>query len=189
MGLKEEFLRVLHTGEVRRIHFSFKATDNTLVTVNSHSFRRVVRAIENNEIHFQASTPQHPIPANAMKYRINNNTTFVGRINHQSRIFDALVVHEMVHASLDLTHSVLPHVDSEAAGYIAQGFYLRNSNFDQNLLSQGGIEQEVLFGFLISQHVAHSGTVPQPSLDELRESLFHNPSYQSIIHGMFVGNG
>jgi hypothetical protein len=186
MGLREDVIRVLNSRETHRIAFSFTATNSiAAVTVNSRSFHRVLHGIQTGHVHFQPGG----MPAGAARYRISTNRLNMGRMNRESRLYDALIVHEMVHASLDLSHSMLPHVDSEAAAYIAQGFFLRTSGFDQNRLPQGGDAQEILLGFLIAEHIQHSNTIPAASLNELRDSLLHNSHYQSIIHGMFVGNG
>lgn len=185
MGLREDVIRVLSSRETHRIAFTFRGKNNMPVSVNSRSFTRVLHAIQANRIHFNSGG----VPAGAAKYRSATNTFFMGTMPRQSRLYDALIVHEMVHASFDLSSSVLPHVDSEAAAYIAQGFFLRTSGFDSRLLPTASDQQEILLGFLIAEHVQHDHPVPQFSLDELRQSLLHNPHYQSYIRGTFRGNG
>ena len=185
MGLREDVVRVLSSRETNRIAFTFRGKSNMPVSVDSSSFKRVLQAIHANRIHF------HPggVPAGAAKYRSSTNTFFMGRMPRDSRLYDALIVHEMVHASFDLSHSVLQHVDSEAAAYIAQGFFLRTSGFNSSRLPTANDQQEILLGFLIAEHVQHNNPVPQLSLDELRQSLLHNSHYQSYIRGTFRGNG
>jgi hypothetical protein len=185
MGLREDVIRVLSSRETHRIAFTFTGSNSIPVSVNSSSFRRVLQGIHDNRILF------HPggVPAGAAKYNFLSNKFFMGTMPRQSRLYDALIVHEMVHASFDLSRSVLPHVDSEAAAYIAQGFFLRTSGFDRNRLPTANDQQEILLGLLIAEHVQHNHTVPQASLDELRQSLQQNPHYQSFINGTFTGNG
>lgn len=185
MGLREDVIRVLSSRETNRIAFSFSGTNGLPISVNSSSFRRVLHGIRDNRILF------HPggVPAGSAKYNILSNKFFMGAMPRQSRLYDVLIVHEMVHASFDLSHSVLQHVDSEAAAYIAQGFFLRTSGFDVGRLPTSDDQQEILLGFLIAEHVQHQNPVPPSSLDELRQSLLHNPHYRRFINGTFIGNG
>jgi len=194
MSLKDEILRILRSGETHRIHFSFTTTDTPpqTISINHTSFDAVRHAIETNRIHVDFDhgqwTTNHRAPSDARYNRDHNALLVKPTANRQSRIFEALVVHECVHAFFDLRRRRLPQVDNEAAGYIAQGCYLRTSGFDRSRLDQSS-DNEVLSGVLIADAIAANNTVPAFNLDDLRNSLLHDSHYQRFIHGTFVGNG
>lgn len=194
MSLRDDILRILRSGEVRRINFSFTATDGQVISIGNHVFTAVIESIESGRIHIDWDRGQ---------WTANRRSPSDGRYNSphnyllirpgaplRSRVFEALVVHECVHAFFDLRRRKLPNVDSEAAGYIAQGCYLRTSGFDRNRLSQT-TDNEVLTAMLVADGIAVQHTVPAARLDELRTSLRSNTGYQrgGYISGIFRGNG
>jgi len=194
MPLREDVLRILRSGETRRIHFSFTATDGQIISVNERVFATVIDAIESDRIQIDWDHGQwrsdHRAPADA-RYNSQHNYLLVRPgAPLQSRVLEALVIHECVHAFFDLRRRKLPNVDSEAAAYISQGCYLRTSGFDRNRLNQG-TDNEVLTGMLIADGIAMQHGVPGARLDELRSSLRSNRAYQrnGYISGLFRGNG
>lgn len=194
MALREDILRILRSGETMRINFSFTTTDGQTVTINPFAFKTVIDAIETGRIHIDSDRGQWTASGRATsdgRYNWNHNTLLARPgAPRRSRVFEALIVHECVHAFLDLRRRRLPNVDSEAAGYIAQGCYLRTSNFDRNRLNQA-TDNEVLTGMLIADGLAHQRRVPAALLDELRESLRSDANYRrgGYISGIFQGNG
>ncbi len=117
MGLREQMLSVLRNRETQRINFNFTGTTSINISVDGSSFRRVARAIEGNTIHIETSG----VAAGWAKYSSRDdarhntraNTFYIGAGETWSRTFDALLVHESVHASFDLTHSVLPWIETK----------------------------------------------------------------------------
>jgi hypothetical protein len=66
-------------------------------------------------------------------------------------MFNALVVHESVHAALDLNKTVLTHFDAEAAAYVVQGFYLRNSGYGAKMAAAFNEDGPVYIGYQAAQ--------------------------------------
>ena len=192
MSLQAKILRILRNSDTQRIQFSFSGVTAITISVNGSSFRRVAEAIENGDI--AVIEDRTSVPAGTGSYSgggasagSGRSGVFrMGRMQDSSRAFDALVVHEAVHASLDLTHSVVPALDSETAGYIAQGFYLRNSGFNSNRLNS---LDGAFFGFMIADSIAGGHGVDAFWLDALHNFLQSATMYQSFIGGTFTGNG
>jgi len=98
---------------------------------------------------------------------------------------DALIIHESVHAAYDLRRITIPWVDNEAAAYVAQGYYLRNSGYSRDRLELGS---EARTGYAMVNDIIAGGDATF-FLDALRDSLRNNPDYHSYIGGTFVGDG
>ena len=192
MSLQAKILRVLRNSDTQRIRFSFRGVTAITISVNGGSFRQVAEAIESGDI--AVIEDRTSVPAGTGSYSgagatvgTGRSGTFrMGRLPDYSRAFDALVVHEAVHASLDLSRSVVPALDSETAGYIAQGFYLRNSGFKSDRLNP---LDGAFFGFMIADSIAGGNGVDDFWLDALHNFLQSATMYQSFIGGTFTGNG
>jgi hypothetical protein len=144
MGDKEKVVEILRN-KTQGIKFGFVAPSGLRVSVDYSTFARVAEAVENDRILVVVRPPGMPENAAGI-YAPDNSTqvTSFGRHGHITRYIsgkfllrdvDSLsgqgnVVHEAVHASLDLTHNPnLMALESEAAGYIAQSLFYRNFNF------------------------------------------------------------
>ena len=181
MAIRDQMIRVLRGPEAQRIHFSFNGTTGQRISVDGSSFRRVAAAIEDGTI--------HPIEGGVARgwaqYDARTNNFNIGEGEHWSRAFDALLVHESVHASFDLTHSSLPWVDNETAAYIAQGYYLRNSGFPRGRLDHLG---QPYYGLMIVDSILQGDDIGF-WVDALHDSLLSSPQYHSYIRGTFTGDG
>jgi hypothetical protein len=176
MSLKDQVLKILKSNETRRINFSFTGDDGTTsIAVDYRTFQRVVAAIEDGSITFGDATT---LPSGSDGgYFGGSNTFTINESLSYSRLFNALVVHESVHAYFDLTRIRLLGIDSEAAGYIAQGYYLKNSGYTRaipaTLVSLG------------RECVNTSSTVPSHvnagKLTDLKSELENTPLYSGII--------
>lgn len=182
MGLKEQMIRVLGDTQTRRIRFSFAGTNGAAISIDPSSFRRVKSAIEQDRI----TVVEGGIRSGWAQYNARNNTFNLSTGVEFSRAFNALLVHESVHASFDLTSSELPWVDNEAAAYIAQGFYLRNSGFSRSRLDELGFPY---VGVLIVDSIIRTGTPDRTLLQEMNGTLLSSPDYHSYIRGTFTGDG
>ena len=185
MGVREQMLRVLRGSETQRIRFSFTGTTGISISVDGSSFRRVAQAIEENRIQIA----EGGVAGGWAQYNARNNTFSVGSDQQWSRAFDALLVHESVHASFDLVSSSLPWLDNETAAYIAQGYYLRNSGFSQSRLDHVGQTNQPYLGLKIVESIVSGGSVDSFWLDQLHGSLLSSPQYHSYIRGTFTGDG
>jgi hypothetical protein len=189
VGVKQQMLGVLHSGETHRIHFSFRGTAGRTITIGPSDFRLVAEALASDRIAVvegrfssdRAMYSAYDDPAN----NTAANTFYLGANPRWSRTFNALIVHESVHAAYDLRGITIPWVDNEAAAYVAQGYYLRNSGYSRDRLELGS---EARTGYAMVNEIIAGGDATF-FLDALRDSLRSNPDYHSYIGGTFVGDG
>ena len=182
MGLKEQMVQVLSDQQTRRIRFSLTGSTGTSISVDPSSFSRVADAINDESI----SVNEGGVASGWAQYNSRNNTFNVSTGQEFSRAFNALLIHESVHASFDLTRSRLPWLDNEVAAYIAQGYYLRNSGFPRARLDELG---QPYLGVLIVDSVVRTGTPDSTLIQELQGTLLSSPQYHSYIRTDFTGDG
>ncbi len=195
MGAKEHRLGILRNGDTARIRFSFNGAAvtamslGTPISIDGSTFRRVATALANNTLH----VVENHFSENKMVYAAwdddangyEANTFYLGNTPRYSRDFNGLVVHESVHAFFDLTRFSVQWVDNEAAAYIAQAYYLRNSGYAQSRIPIGSpLRVASLF---VGDMTA--GGDASSLLDSIRDSLRSNPDYESYIGGSFTGDG
>jgi hypothetical protein len=174
MGLKEHILQVLKSNETRRINFSFTGDDNsTTVQIDYTAFQKVITAIEGGKITFgDAAT----LPAGTDGGYSGNSDSFTIRpVMTWSRLFNALIVHESVHAYFDIISMRLLGIDSEAAGYIAQGYYLHNSGFTRD------IPDDLVSVGRRCINTRATGHINTNTLTELRSNIENDSRYTSIL--------
>src|SRR5882757_8503432 len=131
---------ILRSSETSRIVFSYSSSGAT-ASINGDTFRGIATGLENG--HFRVVEGRYT--ENKLTYSAwadsstgdAANTFYLGDNNRTSRDFNALVVHESVHAFFDKNSTTIPWVDNEAIAYIAQGFYLRNSGYPESRLELG----------------------------------------------------
>lgn len=195
MGAKEQMISVLRDGDTARIRFNFNGAGvgamslGTPISIDGSVFRRVATALSNGTLH----VVENHFSENKMVYAAwdddangySANTFYLGNTPRYSRDFNGLVVHESVHAYFDLTRFSVQWVDNEAAAYIAQAYYLRNSGYSQSRIQIGSPLR------VASLYVGDltGGGDAAPLLDSIRDSLRNNPDYESYIGGSFTGDG
>jgi hypothetical protein len=189
VGVKEQMLGILRSNETARIHFSFRGTRGGQVSVDASSFRRVATALGGSRIsvvenHFRTDIAMYSAFADPA-HGWAANTFYLGRNPRWSRTFNALIVHESVHASFDLARTTIPWIDNEAAAYIAQGYYLRNSGYPRSGLEFGS---ETSVGYEMVNEIIAGGDADY-FLTALRDSLYARPLYHNYIRGTFTGDG
>lgn len=187
MGMKEKMIRILRDGDATRINFSFTGSTGSAISFDGAGLRRVAEALADNTIAVQTGG----VADGWAKYsaRAENgtaaNTFYIGANNYSSRDFNGLIVHEAVHAWFDLERTTLPWLDNEAAAYMAQGSYLRNSGFRTSRMNQTGMPY--LGRMIIDEIIAGGDT--EFWMQALRDSLLSDPQYHSYIRGTFTGDG
>lgn len=189
MGVREHMISILRSDETQRIRFSFRGSSGNTVRVEPGAFRRVADGLQQNDL----AVVENRFSDNRMVYSswvdtANNfeaNTFYLGRNQRSSRDFNALVVHEAVHAWFDLARTEIPWVDNEAAGYIAQACYLRNSGYPQSRIDMGSL---LRLGSHVAGDMASGGDVAW-LIDSLRDSLRNDPRYHANIGTVFTGDG
>ncbi len=189
MSVKQQMLEVLRSNETRRIHFSFRGTTGATVALGPSDFRLVADALDHDRIHvvegrFNTDRAMYSAWADASN-NTEANTFYLGQNPRWSRTFNALIVHESVHAVFDLRRVTIPWVDNEAAAYVAQGYYLRNSGYSRDRLELGS---EARTGYAMVNEIIAGGDASF-FLDALRDSLRSNPDYHSYIGTTFTGDG
>jgi hypothetical protein len=191
MGVKEQMIGILRSGEADRIRFSFRGTTGSTISVDRTSFERVATAIQNNTISIVEARFTTDIAMYSARADTRNNaaanTFYLGRNPRYSRLFNALVIHESVHASFDLARSNLPWVDNEAAAYIAQAYYARNSGLNRMAFALGSHPSTAYQ--LVTNMRANSTSDVDFFLDALRSTLRGDSMYSHYINEEFRGDG
>ena len=191
MGVKEQMIEILRSGETRRISFGFVGTSGRTIAVDQTTFTRVADALQANRINvvegrFNTDIASYSARADSSR-DLAANTFYLGRNPRYSRLFNALIVHESVHASFDLTRSTLPWVDNECAAYIAQAYYARNSGLPRLAFQYGS---QAIIGYSVVEGIrSESSSDVDFFLAALRDSLRTDPLYTSYIGGEFTGDG
>ena len=175
-------LQVLQDSQTRRIRYSLTGSTGTSISVDASSFRRVADAIRGETI----TVSEGGVASGWAQYNARTNTFNVSTGQQFSRAYNALLIHESVHASFDLSRSSLPWLDNEVAAYIAQGFYLRNSGFPRARLDELG---QPYLGVLIVDSIIRTGSPDGTLIEELQGTLLSSPQYHSFIRGTFAGDG
>lgn len=184
MSVVQRMIRVLQSPATQSISFSFIGSTGQTVTVNQETFRRIVRALQHNQFEispeinpgFAAYNKDSAVPGKRGKFRVNQ----AGGI---SEALDSLIVHESVHASFDLTFSVIPHVDNEVAAHLAQAKYYQQIGRTV-FLDYPPLQSAIM---LIAN--LPTGPIPSANLEGLRNQLRGIGFYQSYINTTFNGNG
>ena len=145
-------VQVLESSDTQRINFTFVGKSGLKIPIDGSRFSRVARAIRGGTIKVAYPVPTGPYSA---FYNAKSNTfSIADGVPISSRIFNALVVHESVHAAFDLNRSVLTVFESEAVAYVAQGFYLRNSGYSGKIAAATNEDGPVYIGFQVAQTVS-----------------------------------
>jgi hypothetical protein len=191
MGVKEQMIGILRSGETSRIRFSFRGTNGATVSVDPSSFERVAAALHSGTIgivegRFNTDIAMYSAQADVAS-NAAANTFYLGRNPRYSRLFNALVVHEAVHASFDLSRSRLPWVDNEAAAYIAQAYYARNSGLNRMAFRLGSHPSTAYQ--IVTNMRANSTSDVDFFLDALRSTLRGDSMYSHNINNEFRGDG
>lgn len=188
MGIKEQMIEILRSDEARRVRFSFSGGNGT-VSVDRSTFDRVATALEDGTVSVVTGGARD----GWAKYSARRegasaaNTFYFGRNQRWSRIFNGLVLHECVHASFDLTRTTIPWLDNEAAAYIAQAYYLRNSGLARERLEFGSMPS-IAYQYVNGLRSGNDSDVTF-FLDALRNSLENSPDYHDYIRTTFEGDG
>jgi hypothetical protein len=149
---RERALMVLRSPAAHSIYFRISA-ERAEIRVDKTTFERVATAIENGRVRLRflaqnlmpnldADAVYAPGDSDAVNPRYINRFGRVVRANtmfvqpFQDGYKESLLIHEAVHASLDLTRSPdLMRKDDEAAAFIAQFIYCRKTNVPKSLMA------------------------------------------------------
>jgi hypothetical protein len=187
MGAKEHMIAVLRDPQTGRINFNYRSTTASAL-ISARNFHAVADSLESGHLHVVPGRFQD----NRLTYSAwasgndAENTFYLGNNFTWSRDFNALVVHESVHAYFDLGSTSIQWLDNEVVAYIAQGFYLRNSGYPQSRLEE---DEPYELGYRVAVEYARPNGSPNTWITLLRDKLNTDPRYASYIHTRFRGNG
>ena len=191
MSVKQQMIGILTSGEAARIAFSFRGSNGATISIDRTTFTRVANALQSGSI----AVVENRFPGDIAMYSsradpaggYDANTFYLGRNKRYSRLFNALICHESVHASFDLTSTSIPWLDNEAAAYIAQAYYARNSGLPRTAFEYGS--QAIIAYSIVQNMRANSASDVDFFLSALRDSLNGDPQYHGYIRGTFTGDG
>jgi hypothetical protein len=177
MAIVDEVIRILTCQAVRRISFSFQTVTASTITVNATTFQRVADKIRSGTVHVTDDLSQLLSQEDTAEYSPRRNLLIV-RPTHNFRANEAVVVHESVHASLDLTRSTIPRVDNEIAAFIAEAFFLRRTGYPYSRYSGDWAESAMP----VVNSVLRTGTASSAHIRRLRTAILNDPVYNSDAH-------
>ena len=186
--LTELIIAILENQDTQRIRFTLIGKSDREIPVTGARFSRVARAIRSGTIKVDYPTNTGPFAAFYHKAR---NTMSVGRsAPFSSRIFDALIVHESLHAAFDLNKSVMTVFEAEAAAYIAQGFYLKNSGYGGKIAAVTKEDGPVFIGYNIAKTSPENRVIQFDDVwvKELQIDLSHRKGYEGKLDKEFRGD-
>ena len=187
MNISERVFGILTNANTTRINFWFKGVNGNQVSILAPDFIFTAYSIKSNVISIVEGNadPGKAIYTAKNDGALRANTMYIGQTNY-SQNFEALVVHETIHAIHDLRKMVIPWMDSEIAAYIAQGFYANNAGIPFDHVSR---KEHIYLGKLIADDFVVNGQVDDMLVDELRDNLKKDPTYSGYINSNFIGDG
>lgn len=188
MSLEDRVFGILMNANTLRINFLFDGINGNKVIVHSAFFVTVAAQIKAGKISIVEGTadPDTAIYTARNDGNLIANTFYFGQSDYSSKSFEALVVHESVHAAFDMLRTTIPWIDNEVAAYIAQGFYANNAGVPDKKVHAGDY---IYLGKMISNDIIANKPIDDFWMDSLRDKLRNDPTYSSYINTNFVGNG
>lgn len=210
---RERVLQVLRGNNAQRINFRISLGTRT-IEVNGSTFRRVADAIEAGRVNlFVLRENQMPTVGAAAVYSsvagvatnpgytslfrsstIPANSLFIQRLH--GRVEESLLIHEAVHASLDLTRSnYLTVGGDEAICYIAEVLYRRITGLENSRVTWGEDIRTVALPLVNSMVQSRNFLsnrpieVDQELLLDLVFAINKNSLYSRIHKTCYVRNG
>jgi len=186
MGVKEQMIQILRDPDTARIHFDYNNGGRS-ATINVNVFHRVADDLDHDRLHVvEGYNSGNQITYSSWREADRNaNTFYLGNNPRWSRDFNALVVHESIHAYFDVTRTAMPWLHNEAIAYISQGYYLRNSGYPQSRLEE---DEPYELGYRVARELAQ-GNSGATWITSLIDKLNTDPRYSSYIHTNYTGDG
>jgi hypothetical protein len=177
MSAEGRVLGILRGREASRIRFSFTSSAGGIVSINRTNFERVAAAIEHVPpgVHVSVTTSLPPLVA--ARYSPDTNTLEIHPII--GRAEEGSVLHESVHASLDLTLSGLPGLDDEVAAYIVEVLYYRMTGLPRARFS-GPIHS---LANAVATSILEGNRIDMTALNALRRAILASSAYSPLVDG------
>jgi len=149
MNLTDRVCEILISPNTVRVNFWFTGINGDKFFVFGPDFIMVAMSIRANKITIVEGAAKRGTAIYTARNdgALKANTMYIGANDYDSRSFEALVVHETVHAIYDLKRAVIPWIDNETASYIAQGFYANNAGIPDEHVSR---KEFIFLGKLIA---------------------------------------
>lgn len=188
MNITERVFGILTNGNTLRINLWFDGINGNKVTVLGAEFLTVAMLIKANKITVieGIADPGTAIYTAKDDGNLKADTFYIGQNNYGNQSFDALVVHESVHAVYDIRKAVIPWIDNEVAAYIAQGFFASNAGIPDNYVNT---DSYVYLGKLIANDIIAGREIDDVVMGDLRDKLRTDPIYAGYINKTFIGDG
>jgi hypothetical protein len=182
MSARLRILQILNGHEASRIRFSFPM-GGTNITVSSHTFHRVLRAIRHDHIHVEVTTALRQ--GIAAEYDPFTDTMYVRGVI--GRKHEGVVLHECTHAFFDIERTYIDALHDEAAAYLVSVMYYRMTGRpspagrpgwkNSSLLSEAVVVADALL------QDYQRGTTAVPAVNaaawaDLMSAIRHHPEYR-----------
>ena len=186
MGVKEQMISILRDRDTARINFTYNSGGRRAV-INSSVFTRVANDLRSGHLNVvEGRFDSNKIVYSSWREGSNAaNTFYMGANPRWSRDFNALVVHESIHAYFDVTRTEMPWLHNEAIAYIAQGFYLRNSGYPHARMEE---DEPYEVGWQAAMELAR-GSDGATWIQSLQQLLSTDSRYASYITQSYQGDG
>ena len=186
MGAKEQMIAILRDRDTARINFAYNNGGRT-ATINRGVFDRVANDLASGHLNVvEGRYSGNRITYSSWREGANAaNTFYLGANPRYSRDFNALIVHESVHAYFDVSRAEMPWLHNETIAYIAQGFYLRNSGYPHSRMEE---DEPYELGWQVANAIARRGN-PSEWISLLQSKLQTDSRYASYITQSYTGDG
>ncbi len=178
MSIRNEILTILNSREARQINFNFQSITSSRVEVGGVSFQRVARAIRNGIIVPTDNLAELDDSADLAEYHSYNNHLVAQSPRHNFEN-EAVIIHESVHASFDITRSVLPKIDDELAGFFAEAFYLRLKNAPISFYTHSA----TIAAKSAVETILGGGSPTVEQISNIRSAILSDTFYRSDVRG------
>ena len=174
--VRRRVLNILRGHEAARIRFTVPVGSAT-ITINTHTFQDVARAIEADDIAIDVDTP---MPAGVgAQYLDDVDTLQIPPIFGREQ--EGELLHECTHAWFDLKSTSIPALDEEATAYVVSSLYFRVSGLTSTRWTNNPHPKAgVVANGLLKQYQA--GTPGVPAVDpgawaSLKTAIQGDPVY------------
>ena len=186
MGAKEQMIAILRDRDTARIDFNYNS-DGRTARINRAVFIEVADKLASGHLHVvEGRHSGNSVTYSSWREGTNAaNTFYLGQNPRYSRDFNALVVHESIHAYFDVSRTEMPWLHNETIAYIAQGWYLRNSGYPHSRMEE---DEPYELGWQVANAMAGRGS-PATWITSLQDKLRTDSRYSSYITQSYTGDG
>lgn len=171
---------------VNDILYSREARDVTLrfggVSYDAGSLRKLGESIANQKVLAVIVGNSTDLPAGSEAKYMQDIDSILLRRKPTDAYAKSAVIHECIHAIMDMDKVDITNAANEKYAYIFQALYLRNLNVKGTIILAGGT-QDVRFppaAFNIADSIRNQRYVSLDDVTHLEATLASNPNYQNL---------